>query len=92
MGVQPGGWPNGRRFGDDVVDIAIIAIASDLRNPAMPQVPRTGIPAAVLPALTDGMNKNDAVYSKVLPYGGTPHNGRNYRHNPQQPPQSPIIN
>ncbi|HEU4388908.1 MAG TPA: DUF4331 domain-containing protein [Blastocatellia bacterium] len=92
MGVQPGGWPNGRRFGDDVVDIAIIALASDLRNPVMPQVPRTGIPAAVLPALTDGMNKNDSVYNKVLPYGGTPHNGRNYRHNPQQPPQSPIIN
>jgi uncharacterized protein DUF4331 len=85
-GTQPGGWPNGRRFGDDVVDIAILAIASDLRNPAAPQVPRNGIPAAVLPALTDGMNKNDSVYNKILPYAGTPHNGRNYRHNPQQPP------
>jgi hypothetical protein len=91
-GTQPGGWPNGRRFGDDVVDIAIIALASDLRDPLAPQVPRTGIPAAVLPALTDGINKNDSVYSKILPYAGTPHNGRNYRHNPQQPPQAVIIN
>jgi hypothetical protein len=90
-GTQPGGWPNGRRFGDDVVDIAILALASDLRNPVAPQVPRAGIPAAVLPALTDGMNKNDSVYNKILPYGGTPHNGRNYRHNPQQPP-SEVIN
>jgi hypothetical protein len=30
-GVIPGGWPNGRRFGDDVVDIAFTAILSDLR-------------------------------------------------------------
>ena len=29
-GQVPGGWPNGRRFGDDVVDIAISAIISDL--------------------------------------------------------------
>ncbi len=90
-GTQPGGWPNGRRFGDDVVDIAVLAIASDLRNPLAPQAPRTGIPAAVLPALTDGMNKNDSVYNKVLPYGGTPHNSRTYRHNPQQAPLPPEI-
>ena len=31
-GLIPGGWPNGRRFGDDVVDIAITAIISDLRT------------------------------------------------------------
>jgi hypothetical protein len=90
-GTVPGGWPNGRRYGDDVVDIAILAIASDLRNARMPQVPRNGIPAAVLPALTDGNNKNDSIYNKVLPYGGTPHNGRNYRHNPQQP-SSEVLN
>ena len=30
-GLIPGGWPNGRRFGDDVVDIAVTAIISDLR-------------------------------------------------------------
>jgi hypothetical protein len=83
-GVQPGGWPNGRRFGDDVVDIALLAFASDLRDPVNPQIPRAGFPVAVMPALTDGMNKNDSAYSKVLPYAGTPHNGRIYRHNPQQ--------
>ena len=31
-GLIPGGWPNGRRFGDDVVDIAVTAIISDLRS------------------------------------------------------------
>ncbi|HSH39529.1 MAG TPA: DUF4331 domain-containing protein, partial [Chthoniobacterales bacterium] len=31
-GTVPGGWPNGRRFGDDVVDIAVTALISDLRT------------------------------------------------------------
>src|SRR5215467_13865268 len=31
-GTVPGGWPNGRRFGDDVVDIAVTAVISDLRT------------------------------------------------------------
>ena len=31
-GVVPGGWPNGRRFGDDVLDIAVSALISDLRD------------------------------------------------------------
>jgi hypothetical protein len=31
-GTVPGGWRNGRRFGDDVLGIAVIAILSDLRT------------------------------------------------------------
>ena len=31
-GLIPGGWPNGRRFGDDVIDIAVSALISDLRE------------------------------------------------------------
>src|SRR5260221_6456144 len=31
-GTIPGGWPNRRRFGDDVLGIAVIAILSDLRT------------------------------------------------------------
>ena len=38
-GVIPGGWPNGRRFGDDVVDIAVTALISDLRT-SPPDHPR----------------------------------------------------
>ncbi len=65
----PGGWPNGRRFGDDVVDIGVSAVISDLAS--NPPVIRTA---------GDNVDANDAVYSKVLPYAGTPHNGRNHRH------------
>lgn len=71
-GAIPGGWPNGRRFGDDVIDIAVSALLSDLRDPTdLKVVPADGI---------DNVNRNDAVYSKVFPYAGTPHNGRNHPH------------
>lgn len=71
-GTVPGGWPNGRRFGDDVVDIAVTAILSDLRDPANPKITSAdGI---------DNVSTNDSVYSKVFPYAGTPHNGRNHEH------------
>ncbi len=71
-GTVPGGWPNGRRFGDDVVDIAVTAILSDLRDPANPIITSAdGI---------DNVSKNDSVYNRVFPYAGTPHNGRNHTH------------
>jgi hypothetical protein len=71
-GTVPGGWPNGRRFGDDVVDIAVSAILSDLRNPAMPVVNvADGI---------DNVSSNDIAYNKVFPYAATPLNGRRHGH------------
>jgi len=69
-GVVPGGWPNGRRFGDDVVDIAVTALISDLR--VSPPIIRG--PAG------DNVDKNDIAYSRVFPYAATPHNGRNHAH------------
>ncbi|HKS38103.1 MAG TPA: DUF4331 family protein, partial [Verrucomicrobiae bacterium] len=69
-GLIPGGWPNGRRFGDDVVDIAVSALISDLRGPLVIRV-ADGI---------DGVSANDSGYNKVFPYAGTPHNGRNHTH------------
>jgi hypothetical protein len=69
-GTIPGGWPNGRRFGDDVVDIAITALISDLRsNPLIIQGP-----------VGDGVDSNDTTYSTVFPYESTPQNGRVHSH------------
>ena len=61
-GVVPGGWPNGRRFGDDVLDIAVTAIISDLR--VSPPILRG--PAG------DSVNRNDMAFNKVFPYESTP--------------------
>ncbi|MCB1211230.1 MAG: DUF4331 domain-containing protein [Verrucomicrobiales bacterium] len=73
-GAVPGGWPNGRRFGDDVVDIGVIALLSDLRtNP--PQI--FGDASVDI----DKVTRNDIGYNKVFPYAATPLNGRNHHHN-----------
>jgi len=69
-GVIPGGWPNGRRFGDDVVDIAVTALISDLR--VSPPIVRG--PAG------DNVNGNDMAFNKVFPYEATPQNGRTHSH------------
>jgi hypothetical protein len=69
-GVVPGGWPNGRRFGDDVLDIAVTALISDLR--ASPPIIRG--PAG------DNVNANDMAFNKVFPYESTPQNGRRHGH------------
>jgi hypothetical protein len=70
-GFIPGGWPNGRRFGDDVVDIAIDALLSDLR--VTPPVIHLFPPG-------DGVDHNDMAYNKVFPYESTPQNGLIHGH------------
>jgi len=67
----PGGWPNGRRFGDDVIDIAISAVLSDLT---------VSPPSIAVADGIDGVSANDVVYNKVFPYESTPQNGRNHTH------------
>lgn len=65
----PGGWPNGRRFGDDVFDIGVSAVISDLRvNPP------------VIRVAGDNVDANDIAYNKVMPYAPTPQNGRAHTH------------
>jgi hypothetical protein len=69
-GVIPGGWPNGRRFGDDVVDIAVTALISDLRTS----------PPVIRGPAGDNVNGNDMAFNKVFPYESTPQNGRTHAH------------
>lgn len=69
-GAVPGGWPNGRRFGDDVVDIAVTALISDLRV----------LPPVINGPAGDNLDANDQGYNKVFPYEGTPQNGRRHDH------------
>jgi len=71
-GTVPGGWPNGRRFGDDVVDIAVSAILSDLRDPE-------NLVIQVADGI-DNVSANDIAYNKVFPYAATPLNGRRHGH------------
>ncbi len=71
VGTIPGGWPNGRRFGDDVVDIGVTALISDLRSD----------PLVIQGPAGDFVDANDIPYNKVFAYAATPLNGRNHVHN-----------
>lgn len=64
----PGGWPNGRRFGDDVLDIGLLALglANLVEDPAQVDV--------------DRVTENDITFNDVFPYAATPHNGRVHDH------------
>ncbi|MBC8126685.1 MAG: DUF4331 domain-containing protein [Gloeobacteraceae cyanobacterium ES-bin-144] len=65
-GVQiPSGWPNGRRPGDDVVDIALTAIAS---GPSFTTITVVG----------DNVPENDQTYNRTFPYLATPHSGTDH--------------
>jgi hypothetical protein len=66
----PGGWPNGRRFGDDVVDIGVTALISDLRTS----------PPIIRGPAGDNVDANDMAFNKVFPYESTPQNGRRHAH------------
>lgn len=78
-GTVPGGWPNGRRFGDDVLGIAVIAILSDLRT-SPPQIFAGFDPNTFN---VGGVTQNDITYNEVFPYSPTPHNGRDNKHHTQ---------
>jgi len=60
------GWPNGRRFGDDVVDIALTVIAS---GPTYDTITVVG----------DNVDANDLTFNRVFPYAATPHSGTKNR-------------
>jgi hypothetical protein len=60
--TKSSGWPNGRRLGDDVVDIALTAVAS---GPIYSSVTVVG----------DNVSANDQIYHQVFPYSATPHAG-----------------
>jgi hypothetical protein len=63
------GWPNGRRLGDDVVDIALTAVAS---GPVYDPITVVG----------DNVASNDMAYNAVFPYSATPHSGTRNRKDP----------
>lgn len=68
-GMIAGGWPNGRRFGDDVLDIAVSALISDLF-----------VSPPIIRIAGDNVDSNDIAYNRVFPYAATPLNGRNHTH------------
>jgi hypothetical protein len=68
LGGDIGGFPNGRRVGDDVVDIALRAVAGGTPlTPAFNHAPNN--------VLSDGVNGNDVPYLTQFPYLAPPKAG-----------------
>ena len=68
LGGDLAGFPNGRRVGDDVVDIVLRAAAGATPlTPAFNRSPNN--------TLGDGVNRNDVPYLPSFPYLGYPHAG-----------------
>ncbi len=65
LGGDTAGWPNGRRLGDDVIDIAIQAVAGATFTPAN----------AKSAALGDGVNSDDRPLLPSFPYQADPRPG-----------------
>jgi hypothetical protein len=68
LGGDLAGFPNGRRVGDDVTDIALRALAG--ATPLTPEF-NTGINAQ----LSDGVSGNDVPYLPTFPYLASPQSG-----------------
>ncbi len=61
LGGDNGGFPNGRRLADDIVDIEEQAVAGFLKGKKVP--------------LGDGVDRNDVAYLDHFPYLAAPHSG-----------------
>ncbi len=61
LGGDNQGWPNGRRLGDDVIDIAEQAVGGFLKGTKLP--------------LGDGVNADDVNLLKAFPYAADPKSG-----------------
>ena len=66
---DPAGFPNGRRPGDDVTDIAARAVGGILADPV-----------AFGTRIGDGVNKGDMPARGTFPFVNPSHDGRNSRH------------
>lgn len=66
IGGDLGGFPNGRRLGDDVVDVSLRVVAGVLVE---------GFNKSPNNALTDGVDANDRAFLSTFPYAPLPHQG-----------------
>ncbi len=71
LAADNGGFPNGRRLSDDVIDITL-QVAAGVLVPGFNRSPNN--------ALTDGVDTNDLPFLSVFPYLALPHQGYDHSH------------
>jgi len=77
IGGDNAGYPNGRRLGDDVVDIDLQVVAGFLKGNEVP--------------LGDGVDRNDKPFLSAFPYLAAPTSGFDSApSNRVEPPHAPV--
>ena len=76
IGGDNAGFPNGRRLGDDVVDISLRVVGGFLKGNKLP--------------LGDGVDQNDVSYLSTFPYVPSPHSGFDSALKRGEPSHSPT--
>lgn len=83
LGGDVAGFPNGRRVGDDVLDVALKGAAGGVLQALGAIDPAT---CNVAPLdLSDNVDGNDVPYLSEFPYLGTPHQGYEHSHSHGSP-------
>jgi Domain of unknown function (DUF4331) len=77
LGGDTAGFPNGRRLGDDVVDIALQVVAGVLVGDEFNVAPNN--------QLGDGVDFNDRQFLDTFPYVALPYEGFEHKHHRQKP-------
>jgi hypothetical protein len=82
------GFPNGRRLGDEIVDVELRAVAGILFCTFSPDACPDGDVYNVSPnnALGGGVHGNDVPFLDVFPYIAPPHQGFEHRHHSKSTP------
>jgi hypothetical protein len=78
LGGDACGFPNGRRLGDDVVEIELLAVAGAAYSVLAPD--SFNFNPALISVLDDSVDFNDKPYLATFPYASTPHQGQEHVH------------
>jgi len=78
LGGDACGFPNGRRLGDDAVEIELLAVAGAAYSVLAPD--SFTFSPALIGVLTDSVDYNDVPFLTTFPYAATPHQGQEHYH------------
>ena len=89
LGGDVAGFPNGRRVGDDVIDVALKGAAGGVLQ-ALGAIDPADCNVAPLD-LSDNVDTNDVPYLSEFPYLGTPHQGYEHSHSHGSPTSTTVL-
>lgn len=80
LGGDACGFPNGRRLGDDIVEIELLAVAGAAHSVLTDSSETFVFNTDLISVLDDGIDGNDRPFLSSFPYLATPHQGQEHLH------------